>query len=110
MRKGEPEGLSAHAYSRIWELKKLAESMATGGKNADPQKQSANINSLLHACRNGLLDWHEGLVTYWSNGQPLCRPRPFDYDECLAIAAANTPKGKELEPESFWVEGVSTST
>ncbi|KAJ5290890.1 hypothetical protein N7478_000141 [Penicillium angulare] len=40
-----------------------------------------------------------GLVTYWSRGTQISQPRPFDWDECLAIN--NHHNGTT----SFWVEG-----
>lgn len=71
------------------------------GIDSDKDKQLPNIKSIMYAYENHHLDWTPGLVTYWSKGQPLCAPRPFDWDEFEAINKANDGH------KSFLVEGVS---
>ncbi|KAJ5494435.1 hypothetical protein N7463_010522 [Penicillium fimorum] len=59
-----------------------------------------NIEALLTACKSGELEWHTGLVTYWSRGVQICQPRRFDRDEFEAINL-HLHGGK-----GFWTEGL----
>lgn len=68
---------------------------------SDTNKQFKNVKALLKAYRQKQLGWSPGLVTYWSNGERLCQPRPFNWDEFETIS------DKHNGHEGFWVEGVS---
>lgn len=70
-------------------------------KEGDDYKQVPNIEALIQAYESGELEWHRGLVTYWSYGKQLCKPRPLNFDEFLLV---NRKYGGH---ESFWAEGVS---
>ncbi|KAJ5548316.1 hypothetical protein N7513_005550 [Penicillium frequentans] len=57
-----------------------------------------NIRAILKAYREGNLDLN-GLITYWSHGDRLCQPRPFNWEEFDAINDAHEGH------VGFWVEG-----
>lgn len=69
-------------------------------RKGDERDQLSNIEALLEAYRSRKLQW-TGLVTYWSKGEQLCQPRPFNWDEFEAI------NRKHHGHKNFWVEGVS---
>lgn len=73
---------------RIWE------------KGSDEYKQLPNIEAIIRAYESGELGWNEGLVTYWSYGKQLCKPRLLDMEEFMKV---NKKYGGH---ESFWAEGV----
>ncbi|KAJ5587713.1 uncharacterized protein N7459_003478 [Penicillium hispanicum] len=92
----EPQGLSWPVIQRLDCLKIIAKSLQSKG---DPREQLPNVQSIMSAYRTRQIDWC-GLVTYWSQGQQLCEPRPFDWDEFEAINL------KYKGHKSFWVEGI----
>ncbi|KAJ5640183.1 uncharacterized protein N7484_008045, partial [Penicillium longicatenatum] len=71
---GEPEGLSVDLLF----------------SNQVPEKHLSKLNGNLHLT---------GLVTYWSHGDQLCQPRPFNWEEFDAINDAHEGY------VGFWVEG-----
>ncbi|KAJ5641298.1 hypothetical protein N7490_005298 [Penicillium lividum] len=70
--------------------------------NGDELSQLTNIELVMDAYRSGELEW-TGLVTYWSCGQQLCQPRPFNWDEFEAINNRNNGS------RSFWTEGYNVA-
>ncbi|KAJ5288948.1 hypothetical protein N7478_001978 [Penicillium angulare] len=40
-----------------------------------------NVEAVIKAYKEQTLKWHPHLVTYWANGEQICKPRPFDWDE-----------------------------
>jgi hypothetical protein len=95
---GEPEGLSVDLLFRIKCLKSIFQSLV---QNGDTYKQVRNVRAILKAYRDGNLHL-TGLVTYWSHGDQLCQPRPFNWEEFDAINDAHEGY------VGFWVEGVGT--
>lgn len=83
---------------RIEELKDLKEWLLEEG---DKLKLVPCVDAIMAAYQSGELGWHRGLVTYWSKGVQLSKPRPYDDQEYIAIC------WKHKGWESFWVEGVS---
>jgi hypothetical protein len=59
------------------------------GQDEDSTEQRRNIRAILQAYRSKKLVWYPKLVTYWPNGQQLCEPRPFDWDEFEVINHAH---------------------
>jgi hypothetical protein len=96
----EPEGLSWESVQRIKMLRDMEENFVSG-KYEDTGEQLPNIRAILQAYRTKKLAWHPNLVTYWSYGQQLCEPRPFDWDEFEVL---NQSHGGSM---GFWREGVS---
>lgn len=94
----EPEGLGVNLLFRIKCLKSIFQNLM---ENGDPYKQIRNIRVILKAYREGNLELN-GLITYWSHGDRLCQPRPFNWEEFDAINDAHEGH------VGFWVEGVST--
>lgn len=93
-------GLSLDVIKRLDDLKGMEADLRARGK--DPSGLGPNIAALINAYRTRQLDWHPGLVTYWSNGIQICQPRPFHYQEFLQVNQLYNGHA------SFWVEGVST--
>ena len=94
--------LSLDVIKRLDDLKLMEADLRAGGN--DPCGFGPNIAALINAYRTRQLDWHPGLVTYWSNGIQICQPRPFHYQECLQVNQLyNGHTG-------FWVEGVSAQS
>ncbi|OQE30801.1 hypothetical protein PENFLA_c002G03843 [Penicillium flavigenum] len=92
------DGLSWDTIERVHTLEAMKTELAN---TTDKYEQLPNIDALLNAYKAGNLEWHTGLVTYWSRGIQICQPRPFDWDEFEAI---NTHyKGDK----GFWTEGIS---
>ncbi|KAJ5221314.1 uncharacterized protein N7469_010201 [Penicillium citrinum] len=80
--KGWPAGLSREVCHRLTELSELERYLST---NEDKYQELSNVRALISAYKGGDLEWHEGLVTYWSHGKKLCEPRPLDWDEFEVI-------------------------
>lgn len=95
--KGRPAGLDLHVYKRLDLLEKIKKH---NEEKDDYINQLANIEALIEAYESGELTL-TGLATYWSDGQQLCQPRPFDWDECEAFQRKHGPH------QGFWVECVS---
>ena len=93
----EPSGLPLKVYQQIEKLKRIQKDLKEQG---DRHKQLPNVEALFKAYREGRLEWCEGLVTYWSNGEQMCQPRPFDWDELEAFQA------RHQHATGFWAEGV----
>jgi hypothetical protein len=74
-------GLSMDVIRRLDDLKDMRSQLHASG--ADPCGFDANIVALINAYRTHQLDWNPGLVTYWTNGNQICLPRPFHYEEFL---------------------------
>jgi hypothetical protein len=91
-------GLSWKAVQRVQDLEGTLEFLEEEG---DDDKQISNVRSLLDAYRSRKLEWNVGLVTYWSYGEQLCQPRPFDWEEFREINRQHEGH------QGFWVEGVS---
>ncbi|KAJ5699041.1 hypothetical protein N7462_001046 [Penicillium macrosclerotiorum] len=90
-----PPHSSWDVVERIDRLHQIQEEIE---KQGDGYEQIPNVRSILTAYQSGELDW-TGLVTYWSHGNQISQPRPFDWDEFEAI-------NKKYEgSKSFWVEG-----
>jgi hypothetical protein len=70
-------GLSWKAVRHVQNLEGTLEFLEEG----DDDGHILNVKALLEAYRSCTLDWNEGLVTYWSYGEQLCQPQPFDWDE-----------------------------
>ena len=66
----------------------------------NPQGHIQNIDAIMETYRSRKLKWNPQLVTFWSKGKQLSKPRPFDWDELEAIKKELATRG------SFWVEGV----
>ncbi|KAJ5214883.1 hypothetical protein N7468_010562 [Penicillium chermesinum] len=98
LRNSERDDLSLPVLRRIQDLRRLGEALEEGG---DTDKLP-NVRAILTAYRTKNLAWTD-LVTYWSKGQQLSQPRPFDWDEFEAINA------KHQGHKSFWVEGIQRS-
>lgn len=98
MAAAEKGNYSEDVLERINTLKIIEKSLET---EKDKYNQLPDVKALLHAYRTHKLDWHGGLVTYWSHGKQLCEPRPHHWAEVEAI------NQKHKGWESFWVEGVS---
>lgn len=94
----EASDLSQEVLMRIKSLKDIYRSIRG---TSDTNKQFKNVKALLKAYRQKKLGWTPGLVTYWSNGEQLCQPRPFNWDEFETISDKHNGR------EGFWVEGVS---
>jgi hypothetical protein len=92
----EAEHLTWNVVQRLDDL----ENIRTWLEKSDDDEQIPNVDAIMNAYTRGDLEWHAGLVTYWSNGEQLCQPRPFKWDEFQAIGA------KHKDHIGFWVEGV----
>ncbi|KAJ5716165.1 hypothetical protein N7493_008076, partial [Penicillium malachiteum] len=93
-----PKGLSWNVLQRLESLEFLQRKLEVD----DPNKQLANVKSIAEAYKSNQLGFND-LVTYWSHGTQISQPRPFNWDELLAI---NTHyEGSK----GFWVEGVGHS-
>ncbi|KAJ5794026.1 hypothetical protein N7457_000625 [Penicillium paradoxum] len=66
----------------------------------DKYNLAPNVVALIEAYRSGSLKWHDGLVSYFSNGKRISQPRRFIYEEFEEIAA------KYNGQSGFWVEGL----
>ncbi|KAJ6008496.1 hypothetical protein N7540_012472 [Penicillium herquei] len=83
-----PKGLSWNVLQRLESLEFLQGKLEL----EDPYEQLPNVKSIALEIND--------LVTYWSHGTQISQPRPFNWDELLAI---NTHyEGSQ----GFWVEGV----
>ncbi|KAJ5827334.1 hypothetical protein N7447_004097 [Penicillium robsamsonii] len=91
------EELSWEIIRRVHELEGMKTDIA---KTADEYEQLLNVDALLTAYKSEELEWHAGLVTYWSRGVQICQPTRFDWDEFEAINL-HLHGGKGL-----WMEGV----
>ncbi|KAJ5382998.1 hypothetical protein N7517_000909 [Penicillium concentricum] len=91
------EELSWETIRRVHDLEGMNTDITTTG---DKYEQLPNINSLLAAYKSGQLEWHTGLVTYWSRGVQVSQPRRFDWDEFEAINLDHHGD------KGFWTEGV----
>lgn len=65
----------------------------------DPCEQLPNVNAILKAYRSGQLEWSNDLVTYWHNGQMVCRPVIFSWDDLEEMSEKYSRMG-------LWVECV----
>ncbi|KAJ5727046.1 hypothetical protein N7493_006073 [Penicillium malachiteum] len=84
---------------RIRVLEMMVEELKQPGK--DFFEQLSNAEAILQAYRSRKLKWTQGLVTYWSKGKQISKPRPMDMQEFTLI-------NREHEGyKSFWAEGVS---
>ncbi|KAJ6122913.1 hypothetical protein N7512_005378 [Penicillium capsulatum] len=92
----ESEHLSLETVQRVDTLKAIEKNLIANG---DEHGQLPNVRAVLEAYRSGDLAWYPNLVTYWSEGKQLCKPRPFDWDEFEVINAS--VQGHR----SFWTEG-----
>ncbi|KAJ5288855.1 hypothetical protein N7478_001885 [Penicillium angulare] len=90
-------GVSWDVIQRLESLTRIKAALAEDG---DKYEQMANVKALMDAYASQKLVWNKGLVTYWTHGVQLSRPRPFDWDELEAI------NKKHNGDKSFWVEGV----
>ncbi|KAJ5761969.1 uncharacterized protein N7511_005351 [Penicillium nucicola] len=96
-RSSEDEGLDDEVKDRLHYLELVLKDLE---EKSVKHKQIPNIKAIMEAYRQRQLDWDGMLVTYWSNGDQLCQPRPFDWDEFETINKAHNGK------EGFWTEGV----
>ncbi|KAJ6039846.1 uncharacterized protein N7446_004837 [Penicillium canescens] len=96
MMNNEAEDLSWKVVQRLDDLENIRSWLEKGNDDDD---QISNVKALIQAYTVGDLDWNTGLVTYWSKGKQLCQPRPFKWEEFLAISA------KHKGHIGFWVEG-----
>ncbi|KAJ6014290.1 hypothetical protein N7540_008881 [Penicillium herquei] len=95
-KRNEDPFLSPAVLKRVSTLEQLWDIVRRKG---DKDKQLINIEAVLDAYRSSKLTW-TGLVTYWSNGNKLCEPRPFNWDEFETI-------NRYYEGNrSFWTEGL----
>ncbi|KAJ5770486.1 uncharacterized protein N7511_002537, partial [Penicillium nucicola] len=62
-------------------------------------EQIKNVTAIMAAYRAQELRWNPRLVTYWSQGVQLCKPRPYGTNKYLYI------NGKFQGHTGFWVEG-----
>ncbi|KAJ5627021.1 hypothetical protein N7528_004448 [Penicillium herquei] len=89
-----PKGLSWNVLQRLESLEFLQGKLELD----DPLEQLTNVKSISEAYKYNQLEIND-LVTYWSHGTQISQPRPFDWDELMAI---NTHyEGSK----GFWVEG-----
>lgn len=93
----EKPGLSWKVVKRLKNLALVREHLEQAG---DEYEQLANVAAVEKAYRSGALVLQPGLVVYFSRGEQLCQPRPFDWDEFEAI------NKKHRGDKSFWTEGV----
>lgn len=93
----ETPGLSWGVIKRLQSLALIRGHLQQTG---DKHEQLLNIAAVERSYRSGLLERHPGLVVYFSRGEQLCQPRPFDWDEFEAI------NKKYRGESSFWTEGV----
>lgn len=92
-------GKSYEVAQRLEDLSRIQKHFITEGDEFD---QLPNVRALLLNYKSGTLQWNEGLVTYWSHGKQLCKPRPFKWEEFFRV------NKKYKGYQSFWVEGVSS--
>ncbi|KAJ5640850.1 hypothetical protein N7528_000475 [Penicillium herquei] len=93
-----PAGLPIEVVDRLECLDSIRRALEKG----DEFEQLPNVLSIMEAYKSKKIRIC-GLVTYWSKGVQLCQPRPFSWDECIAINKHhNGTKG-------FWVEGTRGS-
>ncbi|KAJ6083744.1 hypothetical protein N7467_007879 [Penicillium canescens] len=91
---------SMAVIKRLATLMEIQEDLETkDDKTKTKTDQLPNVKALVKAYRSHELEWHEGLITYWSHGKKLCEPRPFDWDEFEAV------NNKYEGHKGFWVEG-----
>lgn len=94
------EVYSRAVIKRLAILMEIQEDLETkDDKTETKTNQLSNVKALVKAYRSHELEWHEGLITYWSHGKKLCEPRPFDWDEFEAV------NDKYEGHKGFWVEG-----
>jgi hypothetical protein len=99
MMNDEAEDLSWNVVQRLDDLENIRSWLEKGNDDDD---QISNVHAIIQAYTVGDLDWNAGLVTYWSKGKQLCQPRPFKWEEVLAISE------KHKGHIGFWVEGIRT--
>ncbi|KAJ5724924.1 hypothetical protein N7493_006652 [Penicillium malachiteum] len=73
-------------------------------EKGDKHKVQSTIEAIMKQYLTKNLDWIPGNVTYWSYGKQLTQPRPFDWNEFLAL------NFKYEGWAGFWVEGMRDST
>ncbi|KAJ6083990.1 hypothetical protein N7486_010790, partial [Penicillium sp. IBT 16267x] len=94
-------GLSWVIVQRLIELEDAKEFLGTLINNYG---QIPNTTAIMAAYRSGKLNLTEGLITYWSNGEQVSQPRPFNWDELFALC--DKYNGYE---GGFWVEPIKLS-
>lgn len=99
MTDAEPSGLSWSVIVRLQNLDLIAKSIENKG---DPYKKLRSLKAIMAAYRSGQLEWHPGLVTYWSQGCQVSQPRPHDLNEAVLLAE------HFANQDLFWAEGVSS--
>ncbi|KAJ5795268.1 hypothetical protein N7457_001867 [Penicillium paradoxum] len=104
MEKAEEDVLVAsepgtHSWDVLKRLEMLRE-LEVELRSEDRFDQLANVQALLQAYRQGRLNWNQGLVTYWSRGVQLCKPRPFSWDEFEVLNKHHSGR------TGFWMEGL----
>ncbi|KAJ5692892.1 hypothetical protein N7462_002315 [Penicillium macrosclerotiorum] len=71
-------------------------------KKGDRYDQLPNVWAIIEAYKAGELYWHaEKMVTYWSKGEQIGRPRKFDWEDFRKTAGENDGH------TGFWVEGLN---
>lgn len=88
------------AVKRIEELIEIEKWLREDPAN-DIFEQLANVVAVRKAYIDGVLDYHEGYITYWADGRQLSEYRVFIPSEMWSLYYSH---GKAA---SFWVEGVS---
>ncbi|KAJ5107844.1 hypothetical protein N7456_004519 [Penicillium angulare] len=89
-----PANLDPDVLSRLDILEGIGKDL----QEHDKYEQLPNIRAIMEAYKERRLHFN-GLVTYWSEGQQVSQPRPFDWDEFVAIKAHFSGQ------KGFWVEG-----
>ncbi|KAJ5179175.1 hypothetical protein N7492_002385, partial [Penicillium capsulatum] len=97
MFQSEPSGLSLPVVQRLHDLRAIEQAL----QQRDIWEQLPNVRSLIDAYRTKKLVWKDGLVTYWSRGSRIGKPKQFQWHEFEKI---NQDRDGH---KGFWVEGVS---
>ncbi|KAJ6014312.1 hypothetical protein N7540_008903 [Penicillium herquei] len=89
-----PAGLPFEVVERLEGLDSIRKAL----EKRDEYEQLPNVIAIMEAYISKRIRL-SGLVTYWFKGVQLCQPRPFSWDECVALNMHH--KGST----GFWVEG-----
>ncbi|KAJ5729658.1 uncharacterized protein N7483_004166 [Penicillium malachiteum] len=91
---GNWNGLPIEVVERLEGLNSIRQAL----EKKDEYEQLPNVIAIMEAYTSRKIRLC-GLVTYWSKGVQLCQPRPFSWDECVALNMHHQGS------KGFWVEG-----
>ncbi|KAJ5747950.1 uncharacterized protein N7511_009646 [Penicillium nucicola] len=96
-----PDGIDWETVQRLHSLKGMEDFFT---ENGDEDGQLANVRAIINAYKNKEIMFVRGMMSYWSKGEQVGAPEPWDHTRHEAITAQY---GSHRE---FWVEGFFGAT